>query len=63
MNFGLRELATLTKAATPQTMYQKGGGGIYAELGRSGLRHWGGFNFEEWLRELQPGRRAAEVFR
>jgi hypothetical protein len=39
------------------------GGGLYDELGRTGLRHWGGFVFEEWLRELQTGRRAAEVFR
>lgn len=36
---------------------------VYEELGRTGLRHWGGFVFEEWLRELQQGRRAAEVYR
>jgi hypothetical protein len=38
-------------------------GGLYDETGRTGLRHWGGFIFEEWLRELQTGKRAAEVYR
>lgn len=33
------------------------------EYGRTGLRHWGGFLFEEWLQQLQQDRRAAEVFR
>ncbi len=33
------------------------------EYGRSGLRHWGGFLFEEWLQQLQQDRRAAEVMR
>jgi hypothetical protein len=37
--------------------------GTFQEIGRTGLRHWGGFVFEEWLRELQQGRRAAEVYR
>lgn len=36
---------------------------LYEELGRSGLRHWGGFVFEEWLQQLQYGRQAAEVYR
>lgn len=40
-----------------------GGAALFDELGRTGLRHWGGFVFEEWLRELQTGRRAAEVYR
>ncbi len=63
-DFGPREGVTLTKAATPQTRGSLGlGGDLYEELGRSGLRHWGGFVFEEWLRELQQGRRAAEVYR
>lgn len=34
----------------------------YDEIGRTGLRHWGGFVFEEWLRDLQ-GRRGAEAYR
>lgn len=54
----------MTKAATPQTLANNGfGSEIYTELGRSGLRHWGGFNFEEWLQQLQYGRQAAEVYR
>lgn len=63
-DFGPREAVSLTKARTPQNKYAGGGGGsIYQELGRTGLRHWGGFVFEEWLRELQQGRKAAEVYR
>lgn len=34
----------------------------YSEIGRTGLRHWGGFLFEEFERDLQ-GRRGAENFR
>ena len=63
-DFGPRELVAFTKAATPQSKSSLGlGGDMYEELGRSGLRHWGGFVFEEWLGELQQGRRAAEVYR
>ena len=63
-DFGPLELSRLSKAASPQTKYASAGGyRIGEELGRSGLRHWGGFVFEEWLRELQQGRRAAEVYR
>lgn len=63
-DFGPREMLSLTKAASPQTRYDRGAGtGLYQEIGRTGLRHWGGFVFEEWLRELQSGRRAAEVYR
>lgn len=63
-DFGPREPVVLTKASTPQAKYSLGGGGnIYEEYGRSGLRHWGGFVFDEWLQQLQYGRRAAEVFR
>ena len=63
-DFGPREAITITKAATPQTKYNLGyGANIYEEYGRSGLRHWGGFVFDEWLQQLQYGRRAAEVFR
>src|SRR5260221_9542296 len=63
-DFGPREPFSVMKAATPQTRASLGGGGgLYDELGRTGLRHWGGFVFEEWLRELQTGRRAAEVYR
>ena len=40
-----------------------GGGQITEELGRSGLRHWGGFVFEEFLPELQQGQRAAQCYR
>lgn len=39
------------------------GADIYQEYGRSGLRHWGGFVFEEWLQQMQYGRQAAEVYR
>lgn len=55
----------LTKAGLRHSLGGLGIGGvpIDEELGRSGLRHWGGFVFEEWLRELQQGPRAAEVFR
>lgn len=63
-DFGPAEMVTLTKMATPQRKRQiAGAAGLGEELGRSGLRHWGGFVFEEWLRELQYGRRAAEVYR
>jgi hypothetical protein len=55
----------LGKAGSPQTKYSLGYGGadLTEEYGRSGLRHWGGFVFEEWLTQLQQGRRAAEVYR
>lgn len=63
-DFGPREAMSFTKAASPQSRGNLGLGiSTFDELGRSGLRHWGGFVFEEWLRELQEGRRAAEVFR
>jgi hypothetical protein len=64
-DFGPRERIALTKGAVPQSrgMGGMGGGNLMDELGRTGLRHWGGFVFEEWLRELQSGRRAAEVYR
>lgn len=45
-----------SKAAT-------GRGRAFDEIGRTGLRHWGGYVLEEWLRDLQGGRRSAEVFR
>ena len=63
-DFGPREIVSLGKAATPQAKYWLGGGAdIFEEYGRSGLRHWGGFVFEEWLNQLQQGRQAAQVFR
>lgn len=63
-DFGPRDPIVVTKARTPQSKYSLGvGGDIYEEYGRSGLRHWGGFVFDEWLQQLQQGRRAAEVFR
>jgi hypothetical protein len=34
----------------------------YDEIGRTGLRQWGGYVLEEWLSELQ-GRRGAEMYR
>lgn len=34
----------------------------YDEIGRTGLRQWGGYVLEEWLTELQ-GRRGAEMYR
>lgn len=39
------------------------GAGTFSEIGATGLKHWGGFVFEEWARELQSARRSAEVFR
>ena len=60
-DFGPKEMITLSKAASPQTLGYSSD--IYEEYGRSGLRHWGGFVFEEWLQQLQQGRRAAEVYR
>jgi hypothetical protein len=60
-DFGPRDPIVLTKAASAQTMGY--GANIFEEYGRSGLRHWGGFVFEEWLQQLQQGRRAAEVYR
>lgn len=63
-DFGPREIVSLSKAATPQAKYWLGGGAdIFEEYGRSGLRHWGGFVFEEWLQQLQQGQQAANVFR
>ena len=63
-DFGPRELVSFTKAATPQRKYSLSyGADMTEEYGRSGLRHWGGFVFEEWLQQLQYGRRAAEVYR
>ena len=63
-DFGPREIISFTKAASPQAKYWLGGGAdIYEEYGRSGLRHWGGFVFEEWLNQLQQGRQAAQVYR
>lgn len=63
-DFGPRELIAFSKAAVPQTRAMGGyGADIYEEYGRSGLRHWGGFVFEEWLQQLQYGRQAAEVYR
>lgn len=63
-DFGPRELVSFGKAAVPQTRAMNGvGANLYEEYGRSGLRHWGGFVFEEWLQQLQYGRQAAEVYR
>lgn len=57
VTLGVRSPVSLTKASAGSQ------GGIFAEIGRTGLRHWGGYVLEEWLRELQGGRRAAEAFR
>lgn len=63
-DFGPKELIAFSKAAVPQTRAMGGyGADLYTEYGRSGLRHWGGFVFEEWLQQLQYGRQAAEVYR
>ena len=59
-DFGPR--VDIGKASVPESR-GVGGDALLEEYGRSGLRHWGGFVFEEWLRELQQGRRAAEVYR
>lgn len=50
--------ARITKASVSQ----RGTGGLYQELGRTGLRHWGGYVLEEWERQLQ-GKRGAETWR
>lgn len=47
---------------TKNSVSQRQQGGLYQELGRTGLRHWGGYVLEEWERQLQ-GRRGAETFR
>lgn len=64
-DFGVRETVTATNKGTTAAKRAALGlqGGVGEELGRSGLRHWGGFVFEEWLRELQQGQRAAQVYR
>lgn len=59
-DFGPR--VNIGKASVPESRGVSGNT-LLEEYGRSGLRHWGGFVFEEWLRELQQGRRAAEVYR
>lgn len=62
-DFGPRSVY-LGKAATPQRRNEAAmGSDIGMELGRSGLRHWGGFVFEEWLNQLQQGQQAAQVYR
>lgn len=49
--------------ARPVSKASQGGRtGSFGEIGRTGLRHWGGFVYEEWLKELQ-GRRGAETWR
>ncbi len=58
-DFGPRAVS-LSKASGYALGY---GADMTEEYGRSGLRHWGGFVFEEWLQQLQQGRRAAEVYR
>lgn len=55
ISFGPRSRHQVQKAATSRQS-------PYAEIGRTGLRQWGGYVIEEWLAELQ-GRRAAEYFR
>jgi hypothetical protein len=62
-DFGPRELASLGRSASPQTRAGVYPADIGMELGRSGLRHWGGFVFEEWLNQLQQGQQAAQVYR
>lgn len=58
-DFGPSLRGRVGKAMVPESS----GANLMEEYGRSGLRHWGGFVFEEWLRELQQGQRAAQVFR
>lgn len=61
ISFGTVGRATRSKYAISKASR---GGGIspYAEIGRTGLRQWGGYVLEEWLSELQ-GRRGAEMYR
>lgn len=47
---------------TKASVSQHTSGGIFQELGRTGLRHWGGYILEEWERTLQ-GKRGADVYR
>jgi len=56
-------VVNLGKAASPQRRNPLSGSALGTELGRSGLRHWGGFVFEEWLNQLQQGQLAAQVYR
>lgn len=62
-DFGPRELASLGRNSSVQARSAFYGGEVGMELGRSGLRHWGGFVFEEWLNQLQQGQQAAQVYR
>lgn len=55
VSFGPMSRHQVQKAATSrQSPYQ--------EIGRTGLRQWGGYVLEEWLSELQ-GKRGAEMYR
>lgn len=55
MGFGPQSRANVQKAGSAKLS-------PYAEIGRTGLRQWGGYVLEEWLTELQ-GRRGAEMYR
>jgi hypothetical protein len=45
-----------------QRRQARGSTNAFEEIGRTGLRQWGGYVIEEWLTELQ-GRRGAETYR
>lgn len=55
VSFGPRSRHQVQKASTSRQS-------PYAEIGRTGLRQWGGYVLEEWLSELQ-GKRGAEMYR
>lgn len=55
VTFGPVSRHQVQKASTSRTS-------PYAEIGRTGLRQWGGYVLEEWLAELQ-GKRGAEMYR
>lgn len=56
-------LGPVGRAATGRHGIAKAGAAsAYGEIGRTGLRQWGGYILEEWLHELQ-GRRGAEMYR
>jgi hypothetical protein len=60
--FGPADQRIIRKAQGNGSGATPAGGQRYDEIGRTGLRNWGGFLFEEWLRDLQ-GRRGAETYR
>lgn len=61
MSFGPLGRASLARHGISKAA-QAGQINPYQEIGRTGLRQWGGYVLEEWLAELQ-GKRGAEMYR